>query len=84
MPSLWNYLNEVEPSDTRHGLANEYGIVIASFSLASLLLKPLVGIWCDQRSFKEVYAVTLLAAAAGNALYAFAGLGGGRLHIVPP
>ncbi|EOD08120.1 hypothetical protein EMIHUDRAFT_217667 [Emiliania huxleyi CCMP1516] len=82
MPSLWNYLNEVEPSDTRHGLANEYGIVIASFSLASLLLKPLVGIWCDQRSFKEVYAVTLLAAAAGNALYAFAGLGGSWLFML--
>ena len=36
------------------------------------LVKPFLGAWCDRRSFKEVFLVTLIVAIGGNLIYAMA------------
>ena len=68
MPSLSKYLEQIQGhSDTK-----AYGLVLALFSCASLCCKPVVGRWCDMRSFREVYVVTITLAICGAAIYALA------------
>lgn len=70
MPSLWTYLQSLDGSQT------QLGFCLASFSSARLLALPLVGLWADRRTIKEVMIFTLLVGAIGNLVYSFADLTG--------
>lgn len=74
MPSLYQYIKQVSSGMPDSVIQQNYGIVLASFSFASMCCKPWLGAWCDMRSFKEVFTVTFSIAIAGNVIYAVAGL----------
>ena len=69
MPALYKYIEEVQG----HASTALYGLVLASFSLTSLLSKAPLGRWCDERGFREVYAASISVAILGNVLFAVAG-----------
>ena len=69
MPALYKYMQEVQG----HASTTLYGLVLASFSLASLLSKAPLGRWGDKRGFREVYATSISVAILGNVLFAVAG-----------
>jgi len=55
------------------GLAHSYyGVILAAFSFASMLAKPFLGFWCDRRTFKEVFGITLAIGIVGNVVYSTA------------
>eukprot|EP01065_Artemidia_motanka_P021502 TRINITY_DN2572_c1_g1_i1.p1 TRINITY_DN2572_c1_g1~~TRINITY_DN2572_c1_g1_i1.p1 ORF type:complete len:689 (+),score=213.91 TRINITY_DN2572_c1_g1_i1:81-2069(+) len=67
MPSLYGYIEEATGSEQ----SALYGLVIATFSIASLLTRPWLGAWADRQGFRVVYAITIAIATAGNIVYAF-------------
>jgi len=68
MPSLSKYIAEIQGSSS----TSMYGLVLSLFSAVSMISKPFVGSWCDRRSFREVYLVTIILAIAGAIVYALA------------
>lgn len=74
MPSLYQYLRKVGGGLPEDSLGSYYGIILASFSFSSMCVKPVLGAWCDARSFREVYLATFSVSIAGNIVYAFAEL----------
>lgn len=68
MPSLHMYIQNIEG----HSDTYTYGLILACFSTTTMLSKPFVGTWCDCRSFREVYTITILLAIIGNTIYGLA------------
>lgn len=66
-PSLIFYIKQ------QGGSQHDYGITLASFSLAAFLTKPLLGRWSDQSGFRTPFLMTNILAALGGLLYFGAG-----------
>mmetsp|Transcript_38883 Transcript_38883/g.62606 ORF Transcript_38883/g.62606 Transcript_38883/m.62606 type:complete len:544 (+) Transcript_38883:199-1830(+) len=70
MPSLFQYLNRLDSgshSDTE--LNHFYGLILSSFSAASLVSKPLLGYLADRRPYLETFIWSTVIAVMGNILY---------------
>jgi len=65
------------------GTKEDYGIVLAAFSFASFLFKPVYGQWCDSLGYKfrAPYMASLSAACMGGLVYFGASLLTGRLAV---
>lgn len=51
---------------------NYYGFAAAAFSITQTFFSPLLGIWYDRRTAREVLVISLLVNVAGNIVYSFA------------
>jgi ceroid-lipofuscinosis MFS transporter 7 len=68
LPSMYLYLTSL------HGDESFYGVVVAIYSVGSLLGSMLFGWWYDYRPVKEPILVAIFLAVGGNALYSSLGL----------
>lgn len=68
-PSLIFYVRDVG------GDKEQYGVILAAFSLASCIFKPVVGYWSDKTGlkFRLPYLTSIAISAMGALLYFFAG-----------
>jgi len=68
-PSLIFYVRKVG------GNKEQYGVILAAFSLASCIFKPVLGYWSDKTGlkFRLPYLTSIAIAAMGAFLYFFAG-----------
>mmetsp|Transcript_1067 Transcript_1067/g.2117 ORF Transcript_1067/g.2117 Transcript_1067/m.2117 type:complete len:512 (-) Transcript_1067:49-1584(-) len=72
MPSLFTYLRSLDRGTSSEYQINfQYGYIMASFSFASLILKPVLGYLADHRPFLETMVWSTMLAMTGNLLYFF-------------
>lgn len=68
MPSLWLYLQKLDPDVPEYF----FGLIMGGFNLASMLASPFFGYWMDNRPMKEIFIFCMFVGVIGNTTYALA------------
>lgn len=68
MPSLWLFMQKLDPSTTEVFL----GVVLASFSAATAIFSPFAGMYLDKHAMKPAILVLTALSCLGSLIYGFA------------